>query len=76
MDGRFFSRNLTEFLQPFDQRVIARQGLSASIWMNGISTTITDMTNGHLLSKDKRRGQGGAAARSRQRNRPLCIIDG
>ncbi len=76
MDGRFFRRNLAEFLQPFNQRMVARQGLSASIWMDGISAAVTDMTNRHLLAKDKRSCQGGAASRSRLCYGPLCIIDG
>ncbi len=67
MNGSFFRRDLTKFFQAFDQRMIARQSLSPSIWMNCISPTITDMTYRHLLAKDKGGSQGGTAARRRLR---------
>ena len=60
----FIRGDLAEFLQAFDQGMIAGQRLDPSIRADGVGAAVTDMADCHLLAKHQRSRQGSTAAGS------------
>ncbi len=58
----FFRADVAEFLEAFDQRMVARDRLESPVRVDHVGAAVAHVGDGHLLPEDQRGGQGGAAA--------------